>query len=273
MSATRRKAGPRPRTGPHAPRRDDYAHLATRPLYILVFLAPLIVYYEIGSALYLTDAAAGAVETIRAYRQMSGFFHAFGVSGLFIPGILLAVIMILWHIFSRDRWEVRPGVLLGMLAESLLWTLPLIILGQIFARFLPGADGQPLAGALAAAGGGLLTLPPAARLTIAIGAGLYEELLFRLVAIAGIHAVAVDIAGLKPRLGGAIAVVGAAAIFALYHDSLPGPAIAWSVVAFPFIAGLYFGVIYLWRGFGIVAAVHALFDLAVLVLLAPNPAA
>jgi membrane protease YdiL (CAAX protease family) len=93
---------------------------------------------------------------------------------------------------------------------------------------------------------------------IALQAGLYEELLFRLVLITGLHALFVDLMGLK-RVPANIAVVLIAALgFALYHNQLEG-------FLFFLLSGVYFGALFLWRGFGIVVVVHALYDLVALV--------
>ena len=64
-----------------------------------------------------------------------------------------------------------------------------------------------------------------------------------------------------------IAVLVSAAAFALYHDPAGAGSVAWSAMTFYFLAGLFFGGVYVWRGFDIVVAVHALYDIVVLTLL------
>lgn len=254
-----RKARPAPR------RRDpeSYAELSKRPLHILAFLAPLVVLYEIGSILYLTGDQ-GYVDTIRAYRLLAGFFHAFGVGGLYLPGVLLAGVLLLWHVLTRDRWRIDLSVLSMMLLESVLWALPLIVIGQIFARFaMPGAE------ALAAvAQPTLAEMPSQARLTIALGAGLYEELLFRLLGVTLLHMIAADVLRLPQRAAVSIAVIGSALAFALYHQPFgSGEPRDWAVFAFQLLAGAYFGGLFIGRGFGVVVATHAIYDVVVLVIL------
>ncbi len=241
-----------------------------RPLHVLVFLAPLIIFYEIGSIVYLSDSNHGLIETIRAWRVLAGFFQAFGVVGLYLPGIALVVVMLTWHILERDRWRIRPIVLTTMAMESVVWTLPLLVFAILFQPGTPAAR----------TASDLLTLPWPARLTISIGAGLYEELLFRMVGMALIHSLVVfalkharnlktrEGLDMADRSGRIAAVVISAACFALYHDVW---ASGWDLDAFRFlyflIAGAFFGVIYLLRGFGIVVGVHAFFDILVLVIL------
>src|SRR5690606_17654676 len=105
-------------------------------------------------------------------------------------------------------------------------------------------------------------------LTLSIGAGIYEELLFRMILIAAIHFVLVDALRFKAQTGGVVAVLVSAVAFALYHD-LSGSDLSARFAAY-FAAGVFFGALYLGRGFGLVVAAHALYDVAVLVLL-PGP--
>lgn len=243
-----------------------YAWLSQRPLHVLVFLLPLIIAYEVGSALWLYDAEQGVFETIRAHEQLMRVLGAFGSSAVFLPGILLVVVLLAWHLLSRDPWRVRPGVLGGMFVESALWAMPLLVLGQMVHRI----SGEPLSANIAAAvapnGQVAAEAPMLAKLTLAIGAGVYEELLFRLFGIAALHFVLVDLLRMKNRPGTVIAVLLSSVAFALYHDAafLSGfGGLDLQRMVFLTIAGAYLGAIFVLRGFGIVVAAHAIYDLVV----------
>lgn len=262
----------------HAPKlgrpRTNYWTRSTRPLHILCFLLPLILMYEIGSAVYFAGSAPGEQETIVAYRLIYDIFGLFGVSGLYLPGFLVIAVLLIWHLFTRDSWQVHAGVIAGMAVEAILWTLPLLVVGQIANRLVTGAPPSPeVAPELAVLALELQTQPWTARAILAIGAGVYEELVFRMVLIAAVHLLVVDLMGSREFAGRAIAIGVAALAFALYHDvrSPAGGLDAWRLIFF-FSAGVFFGGIYVWRGFGIVVATHALYDLAVLVLLRPPTA-
>jgi hypothetical protein len=243
-----------------------YAWVSQRPLHVLVFLLPLLIAYEIGSAVYLFDPVAGG-ETIRAHEQLSRVLGAFGASGVFLPGALLVVVLLAWHILSKDPWRLRPSVLGGMAIESLLWTLPLLVLGAMVQRV---SNESLAAGAAATAGGGEIAhAPMMAKLTLAVGAGLYEELLFRLFGIAVVHFVLADLLRMKPKPAMVFAVLLSAVAFALYHDasffSGGGGTGGLDAQRFVFLtlAGMYLGGIFVFRGFGIVVAAHALYDIVV----------
>ncbi|MBX3361758.1 MAG: CPBP family intramembrane metalloprotease [Phycisphaeraceae bacterium] len=268
MTTAKRPARRKPAAKPS--RSNDsaaaYSDLSTRPLHILVFLAPLLVLYEIGSILYLSNPSTGAVETISARRMISAFFEIFGAFGLYLPGLVLATVLLVWHTLRKDRWTVQLPVIPVMAMESIVWTIPLVVVATIIPFFVAAAELAPLAGPTGT--NEIHRLSTQARLTIAIGAGLYEELVFRVVCIAIIHTIVVDVLGAKKQAGAIAAVLFSAIAFTLYHDlRTPAGNLNLPLTAFLFFAGVYFGILYIWRGFGIVVGVHALYDVVALVLL------
>lgn len=246
-------------------RSESYLRLSTRPLHVLVFLAPLVLAYEVGSILFLTDRGAGVVETIKAHRLLSDFFGLFGVTGFYLPGAALIVVLFVWHVIRRDPWRIRGWALVGMLAESALWSAPLLALSRLFQDLTPPAGGAAAA-LVQETAQGLSRLTAPARATIAIGAGLYEELLFRMLAIAAFHLILVDLFRAREINGRIGSVALAALAFALYHDAALAGGPDWGRLAFYFAAGMYFGGLYAWRGFGVVVGAHALYDVAALLI-------
>lgn len=253
--------------GPNDPKADHYFACSRRPLHVLIFLLPLIIFYELGSlGLLGNDNRVGA---IRAERMLELLFDTFGLTAVHLPAIAIVVVLAIAHLASQDNWRIRLPVLGGMLLESIIWTLPLLILGQIVMRLF-GAPGQPLVESAAAAGVDghtLASIPLMSRLTVSIGAGLYEELLFRMVGIALVHFVLHDLIGMKKNPAAVGAIVVSAVVFALYHDLSPAGSFDLARAALFVFAGLVFGVLYLVRGFGIAVGTHAAYDIAVLVIL------
>lgn len=263
-AATSRSPRPSPRARPS---RDGYWGISARPLHILAFLLPLVVLYEFGSAVYLITDTAGTHRTIQAQRLLGQFFELFGVVGLFLPGIALLTVLVVWHVLLGDRWKLDLRVIGGMAVEAAGWTLPLLVLAAVHSRATsPGAPAAVLA---VGSGGDLLGMPWQARLTISIGAGLYEEMLFRLLLIAFLHLVLADLALIRKNLAYPLCVVGSALAFAMYHDvTLAGGAgTDWAKFLFFLASGIYLGTVYVLRGFGIVVGTHAMYDALVLVLL------
>ncbi len=252
------------RGAPSAPdfagKRRGYFRLAARPLHTLCFLLPIIALYEYGAIAYLTNDT-GERDAILAHRMLETLFSSLGVTGLHLPAILTVVVLLVWHVLSRDKWRVRPSVLGLMWAEAAVWTVPLLVLGVIVAELL-GVQVRPLAA----------PVPPidadlGRRITIALGAGMYEELLFRMVGMAAVLLVLEDLFRVSKKRAVVAGVVITSIAFAWYHDlaAAEGGGTDWALAAFYTLAGGYFALAYIARGLGIAVAVHVLYDLVVLV--------
>ncbi|MFZ4576529.1 MAG: CPBP family intramembrane glutamic endopeptidase [Phycisphaerales bacterium] len=242
---------------------DAYGNAAKRPLHVLAFLLPLIGVYEYGAVRYLPQSD-GVTETIGAHSILLGLFQDLGPYGRFIPTALMILILLLWHVMKRDPWKVRPMVLLGMLAESMIWTLPLWVF-SLLAPLHPNGVGS--VGAVGATGT-LLDLSWQARVTLSAGAGLYEELLFRVLIITATHFLVVDLLRQASSVGFVIGGVVSSLAFALYHRNIgmPGGGVHLGLMTFYTLAGVYFSVIFVSRGFGIAVMTHAMYDVVVLVV-------
>lgn len=229
---------------------------------VLAFLLPLVIAYEIAlvSVLHFGPQRLN----IQAHETLLRFFDAFGIhaGGFSLPGILLVVVLLVWHVLAREAWRIDGPALGWMLLESIVLAVPLVVFGQIMAR--GGFDLAALATAPDSTGH-LGELGLAAQLAVAIGAGLYEELIFRMLVIAVLHTVLVDFARMPPAWGAALSVAFSAILFTAYHSGLTA-----TRTAFLLVAGLYFGAIFLLRGFGIVVAVHTIYDVVTITLLQPD---
>jgi hypothetical protein len=102
---------------------------------------------------------------------------------------------------------------------------------------------------------------------VSLGAGLYEELLFRVLVVGALAALARRSWGWAPWAAGALAAVVGALIFSAFHYIGPyGDPLTLGSFTFRAIAGLVFSGLYLVRGFGIAAWSHALYDVVLSVL-------
>jgi hypothetical protein len=256
--------------------RQHYLNISRRPLQILAFLLPLIVLYEIGLVMLLRSEHG--VLTNKAHQSLLQFFNAFGVapsSGFYLGGIVIVVVLAVWHVLNRDPWTVDYGAVGIMGVESLALTVPLLVLGQILTHAsMPALNLELLAQSAPSGDSGvsLAGLSLVSKLAISVGAGLYEELMFRMLLIAVLHTLLVDVGKASHNVGAIIAVVVSAAAFTAYHplrDAAGGLSV--QKLAFFFLAGLYFGAIYVVRGFGIVVGVHALYDIVTVSLLSSPP--
>jgi Type II CAAX prenyl endopeptidase Rce1-like len=242
-------------------------------MHVLVFLLPFIIFYELGTRYFLTDARQGSVEAIVAHSLIVGFFQQFGAVGRHFPAIAIIAVLLSWHTIRKDRWRVQPRVLIAMAMESVIWAVPLVVILMVVQSLGAGPFARALELASASERGGqeLSARPWQFRLTISIGAGLYEEWLFRFIGLAALHFVLVDLIRLSEGTGRLLSVMLSALAFTFYHDVSPSDKVQLVRALVYFSAGLYFGALYYWRGFGIVVAVHALYDVIVLIGLEQGP--
>lgn len=237
---------------------QGYFRLSASPLHILIFLLPVIVAAELGT-LGLGGGGDDIWAQLVAHRMLVRFFDLFGVLGLHLPALALVVTLLVQHFLSEDRWRIEPIVPAAMVVESAFLTGPLLILVLILQPDLPAAAAVDTNTGMLDGSSGIL---------LALGAGLYEEVLFRLVVITGIHFVAADLVRVPDAWARVIAVVASAVLFALHHDTaLATGGTDWRRMWFYILAGIYFGVLFLGRGLGIAVGVHAVYDLLVLVVM------
>ena len=103
------------------------------------------------------------------------------------------------------------------------------------------------------------------QVTLAVGAGIYEEFLFRVLLIAGISVILGFIFQWSDKTRNWAAMVIAAGIFSSFHFiGEYGDFFSFNIFMVRFLAGIALGTLYFLRGFGITAWSHAVYDLIVL---------
>lgn len=227
-----------------------YFQRSELPLTSLAFLLPMLVLYELGTRFFATDFGHHAEQRIIAFNLLQDFFHLFGATGRYLPALAVVGVLLSWHIARADSWQVDLRHVIGMGVESLLLTIPLMGLGFVAARYLPLVGIHSLA---------------ANMLVLSIGAGVYEELVFRLIAFTVLSFLFVDVLGIHRSWSLLLIVVISALLFSAYHY-LGNERFLLRTFAFRTIAGLYFGLVFIYRGFGITAGTHAAYDIIVVVL-------
>jgi membrane protease YdiL (CAAX protease family) len=249
------------------------------PLQSLYFLLPLLIAYEVGAVMFAPEGNE-RLPHIYAERMLGQFFELLGVTGYYLPGIATVVVLLCLHLARRDPWAPELPLYPAMAVESLLLAAPLFVFSIMITTAPPPPTPEVVqAGAGMLGRGGFPLLAGGAGLdgvgswregvVFAIGAGIYEELVFRMIVIAAVHLILHDFLALPTTWSAAGAIALSAILFAVYHpfaSLLPWQWETgdWGRFTFYTLAGLYFAAIYVYRGFGIVAATHALYDVMVI---------
>lgn len=231
------------------------------PRYSLLFALPLLLTYEVLAATLSDGARAGLrngadVMLQRLFVVLAGRDGPLIFWGVLIVGGLAIVL--------RD-WRRHPGGL--MVRVFALMFVEAAVLA-VACGVVVGAVTTRLLGALAIQDGTVAALGWPTRVMLSLGAGLYEELLFRVLLVGLLAFAARRVFGWLPLASGTLATLLGAIIFSAFHYVGPyGDQLEVFSFTYRMVAGLFFSALYLLRGFGITAWTHALYDVLVLVVL------
>lgn len=225
------------------------------PRYSILFAVPLLLAYE-WLAWVLTDSSGAGIRNGADVILKALFVSVGGRRGLLVFEVLLCGIgtWLVMRDWRRSPGRLRFSVFGGMLAESAALA---VLVGIVVGRAT-----NSLLHMLAMPQGTELDLPN--QLMISLGAGIYEELLFRVVLVGSLAALGTRVLGWSARSAGIMAALVGAFLFSAFHYvGAYGDPLELSSFLFRFLAGLVFSGIYLVRGFGIAAWTHALYDVFV----------
>ena len=232
----------------------DYLKATRHPWPCSLFLLPLLLAYEAGVH-YLGGAHPevlrnGADSWLRQGLAVLGMKHHFWAPAL------LVVILLLWN--SR-RYHDRPGdhvgVLSGMAIESIAFALGLWGVSRALGPLIDYFGLEMSTAAVAS--------PAVGQVVTFVGAGIYEEVLFRLLLFSGLVALGRRLSG-SPALAVSLGALVSALLFSAAHHVGPyGEPFEGYNFLFRTVAGVYFALLFQLRGFGIAVGAHACYDVVV----------
>jgi hypothetical protein len=236
--------------------RLSYWSRTRRPLPCLVFVLPILAVYELGVLWLGGDSAASLRTGADAWLRQA--LAAVGLTDQWLLPLGLILALLAWQATDPRDWKFDPAFLFGMAVESVVLAFALIGLSRLVDMGFAHLEGREILAAGVPSEG-----HPIAPLIGFLGAGVYEEALFRLALIP------LMFAGLRllhtPNvLAGTLAVTGSALLFSVaHHAGAPGEAFTWFAFIFRWMAGVYFAWVFVARGFGVVVGTHAAYDILV----------
>lgn len=215
----------------------------------LVLILPLFVAYQIG--VLTTGGVRNGVDFMTdALLLLTGR----DLSLYLAVNALLLVVLLALIAGLRGRGSFHPRIFPWVLIES-----------SVYALFFGAAVGA-LANLLGLSG--LLAAGTATnKLVLSIGAGLYEELVFRLFLMGGLFAVGTRLLGLPRWAAAAAALLISSFLFsAVHHMGSLGEPFTVEAFTYRFLAGLLLAGIFYFRGLAVAVYTHALYDVLVMVV-------
>ncbi len=270
----------------------SYLERTSRPIYAVIFLLPFIAFYELGTFSINTDVLNQSQIRVVAFVWLQHLLESLGFGGKFAwaaPPLAVIVILLSLQLTSGKQWYFWAGDVLPMVLECVLLAVPLIVLTLLISS--TGTQGS--AGRFEQINNHTVSpvvcytaqsesIPPPdngiedaervhsllANIVTGIGAGIYEELVFRLILICVLIMLFQDALKISHENAIILSIMISAALFSAHHhvDFLSGrPNVVdpfdWTRFIFRTIAGIYFAILYAIRGFGITAGTHAFYNI------------
>jgi hypothetical protein len=220
----------------------------------LVLVFPLFLVYQIGVLFTLPVLNGADFLTVFLFRNLglstgSYLAYTFGVAVAF--AIAVAVL--------RHKQRFDPHLIVRVLLESAIYALTM---GSLIVFVMTRALG--ISPQLAGGGGFVAQQGLGTRIVMSLGAGVYEETVFRLGILTGLLVLFDRVIGMRRWIAFPLALLLQAALFSAMHHIPPyGDPLHVGIFVFRVLAGVCFGLLYSYRGFAVAVYTHALYDLYV----------
>jgi len=290
---------------PYVHTKSGYFDRTARPVYALVYLLPFILVYELLVLIANPDLLDQSLVAVRggvvAFVWVQNFLSYIGLSvrlAWLCTPLVVVVILFTMQTVSRQKWKVFAFDFLPMTIECVLLAIPLLVLALLLNRppasqqsachtdsphitqnhaITVPASSTPSTAVESRTQSPATTAYPVNHLAVdiitGIGAGIYEELIFRLVLISLMMLFFKTIIGLPRSTSILTSVILSALLFSLHHHVVfinghitTAEAFTLSRFVFRSVAGVYFAALFAARGFGVTAATHAFYDIMAAIL-------
>ncbi|MGN8225302.1 CPBP family intramembrane glutamic endopeptidase [Gracilimonas sp. BCB1] len=225
-------------------------------LYSFLVSLPLFLLYEL--LIVISQPVGESIVRISVDVWIKSLFTYLGVNAVSFS--LLVVVLIGLFIVYKERERLKTlrfSYFPVLILESTLYAIVVAFISQsLVSLVLNIAASDPIS-----------SLSVTQQLALSLGAGLYEELFFRVILVTLFILLFTKVLG-KKWAGVTAAVVLSALLFsAVHYVGSMGDAFTLGSFLYRFLFGLILNGIYVWRGFGVAAWTHAIYDIMVIALL------
>ena len=234
-----------------------YHGLTKTGTYSFLSALPLFLLYEI----MILTANDGRISQIRVSSEVwiKQVLALLGATELRVLGALVLLLGVGILLYERKKKiPIRFRYFVGIFFESICYAvLVAVLVSQVVGTIF--YEGMALTGQESPLDQQSMGL----KLALSIGAGLYEELLFRVLLVGGMAAV-FRVVFRTQTVGYVLAaLIGAFVFSGIHYIGTLGDPFTLPSFSFRFLFGLALNVLYLVRGFGVAAWTHALYDIMI----------
>lgn len=234
---------------------EPYLRRSRSAWYSFLFCLPLLALYHLG--VVVTNLGQEGVVVNGADALLQAALRGLGMGGWLGSAWFLAVVVGI-GIYRRDPLArgkpVEVSTFTGMLAES-----------AIYAAFFGGIVAGIVSALMPWVQTGLqmgVSMGVGRSLVLSLGAGLYEELVFRVIGMGGLYWLIRRFSSVHVTAAALAAAIVSSLFFSLFHYVGPlGDTFQLASFMFRLVAGMALAGLYWLRGFGIAAYTHALYDI------------
>jgi hypothetical protein len=234
------------------------------PLTSLLLVFPLFLLYEVGILLVPSAYNGADLITSRLVHLLHGQIGTYLALNGVLALVFLVVVLLLRHkhhfeagmvwplLFESALYALTMGTLICFVMVDLLHIDPRLALWQrlTLAPLRTGAAASP----------SLL-----ASLIISIGAGVHEELIFRVAMVGGLGLLMTRVLGLSRTFSLGVAFVVSSFVFSAAHHVIGGEPFRVGAFVYRFLCGIFFASLYQLRGLAVAVYTHTLYDIYVFV--------
>ena len=228
----------------------SYFKISKNLFYSLIFISPMIFLYELlcfyqfYNEEYIIRNGADIF--------LRNFFISFGSYSNILYAVFLFITLLIIFLYNKkivSLGVIKVKYLILMFLESIFWTIIFLPFMLYFEKIILSIiSSQSI----------LETY------YLSIGAGIWEEILFRFMLISLFNYVLLKLFKTSQFITNICSILISASIFSLFHYIGPyGDLFTYKTFCIRFIAGIYLGTIYIFRGLGIVSYVHIFYDISI----------
>ena len=246
---------------------NSYLNLTRTASYGFIAAIPLFIIYEIF--ILFINLESNVSIRVGADIWLKQILSTIGVRGHHTVGLIAAIFGLIIFFIERRKKDVRVKFFYfpWMIVESLFYSIffAIIISKTVTFVFSSAYWYKPLA--LEAINGA----PPSdfwLQITLSIGAGLYEELVFRVLLISCLYFfISYFVLSKGTASYVASALIAALLFSAVHYIGSYGDVFTIPSFTFRLLFGLAFNILYVVRGFGVTAWSHSLYDVLLTVFM------
>ena len=227
---------------------QTYFSVSRNSFYSLVLIFPMLILYELLG--FINNFETNYQIRNGADAMIRQVFSIFGPNSQLLYGLTLFLI------FCSVGYRYREVLLMGeinirflvlMIIESFVWCVGLLItMKGINILFLANP----------------ITSDLLEQFYLSVGAGIWEELIFRLGLISIFTYIISTVFGYGKFFSLILSLFFSGAIFSLFHYvGIYGDIFTWQTFILRTFAGIFLGAVFLFRGFGISVYTHILYDM------------